>query len=37
MERTSYCRDVGVVREITTRGGAEVVELVLVERPRRTP
>jgi hypothetical protein len=37
VERKSYCRDAGVVREITTRGGAEVVELVSVQRPRRTP
>jgi hypothetical protein len=35
MERKTYCRGVGVVREITTKGGSEVVELVVMRRPER--
>jgi hypothetical protein len=37
MERKTYCRGVGVVREMTTRGGSEVVELVSVRRPQLRP
>jgi len=32
MERKTYCRGVGLVREITTKGAREVVELVSVRR-----
>ncbi len=32
LERKTYCRGVGVVREITNKGGREVVELVAIRR-----
>jgi hypothetical protein len=32
MERKTYCRGVGVVREMTTKGGHELVELVAIRR-----
>lgn len=32
MERKTYCRGVGVVREMTTKGGSELVELVSVKK-----
>jgi hypothetical protein len=35
LERKTYCRGIGVVREITTKGGSEVVELVVMRRPER--
>jgi hypothetical protein len=34
MERKTYCPGVGVVREVTTKGGHEVVELVSIRRPQ---
>lgn len=34
MERKVYCRSAGVVRETTTKGGSEVVELVSIRRPQ---
>jgi len=37
MERKIYCRGVGVVREMTTKGGNEVVELVSMRRPQARP
>ena len=34
LERKTYCRGVGVVREITVKGGREVVELVAIRQSR---
>jgi hypothetical protein len=34
LERKTYCPGVGVVREITTKDGHEVVELVSIRRPQ---